>query len=108
MMPSGGMRGLVLATHAAVLIGLPVVAGFFGVLLALPLLLPLRGLWRGDSYTYAWSSLLLSFYVGGLLMEALTGESPLLSGLAAAAAIEFCALLLYVRFSAAERRTRKS
>ena len=97
-------RLVVLVAHATLLIGLPVSAGILGAALMLPLLAPLPGLWRGTPYTYAWCSLLLSFYVGGLLMEALSGHSALLTGLASAAAIEFCALLLYVRFKSAERR----
>lgn len=36
----------------------PVVLG----VLLLPLLLPLRGLWRGHPYTYAWSSFLILIY----------------------------------------------
>ncbi|MBI3171533.1 MAG: DUF2069 domain-containing protein [Hydrocarboniphaga effusa] len=95
---------VVLIAHATLLIGLPVAAGRPGVLLAVPLLFPLPGLWRGTSYTYAWCSLLLSFYLGGLLMEAVTGGSWYATVLASAAAIEFCALLLYVRFKSLERR----
>ena len=101
---SAAARLVVLAAHAALLVGLPVSAGTLGAALMLPLLAPLPGLWRGMSYTYAWCSLLLSFYAGGLLMEAVSGRSALLTGLASAAAIEFCALLLYVRFKSAERR----
>ena len=97
-------RLAVLVSHATLLIGLPLAGGAVGIVLALPLLAPLHGLWRGTPYTYAWCSLLLSFYAGGLLMEALSGHSALLTGLASVAAIEFCALLFYVRFKSAERR----
>lgn len=93
-----------LIAHATLLLGLPLAAGAVGVVLALPLLAPLRGLWRGAPYTYAWCSLLLVFYVGGLLMEAVSTRAVVPMLLASAAAIEFCALLLFVRFTAAERR----
>ncbi len=101
---SNRARRVVLLAHAALLIGLPVAAGWPGALLAIPLLFPLSGLLRGKTYTYAWCSLLLSFYVGGLLMEAVTGRAGFATALASAAAIEFCALLLYVRFKSSERR----
>jgi uncharacterized membrane protein len=97
-------RGAVLAVHAMLLTGLPALAGLAGALLALPLLAPLRGLWRGTPYTYAWCSLLLAFYAGVLLMEAVATKSVLVTLLAIAAAVEFCALLLYVRFRSAEQR----
>jgi uncharacterized membrane protein len=104
--PSAWARRIVGLAHAGLLIALPAVAGLIGGLLALPLLLPVRGLWQGRSYTYAWCSLLVVIYLGGFLMEAFThpGRRLVSLALAAVAAAEFCALLLFVRLRAAERR----
>lgn len=81
-------------------------AKFPGWLLALPLLLPLPGLWRGQQYTYAWCSMLVVFYIGGFLMEAWANPEIARTAVALAilAAVEFCALLLYVRFAAVDAR----
>lgn len=104
--PTRRARELSLAAHTVLLAALPILAGLPGVVLALPLLAPLRGLWRGQPYTYAWCSLLLAFYVGGFLMEAYAQPSraPAALALALVAAVEFSALLFYVRFRAVERR----
>jgi len=70
------------------------------------LLLPaLPGLWGGREYTYAWMSLLLSFYSAGLLSEgvAVPAHKPVAWALAAVAAVEFSALVLYVRLRGRER-----
>lgn len=103
---SARLRVAVLATHGALLLALPLAGGWAGVVFAVPLLVPLRGLWLGRPYTYAWSSMLLVLYLGGLLMEASSGSvrRPLMLGLAVIAAIEFCALMLYVRARAVEAR----
>ena len=80
--------------------------GMTGIVLALPLLAPLPGLWKERPYTYAWASLLVIFYVGGFLWEAYSHHPPLASALALAcvSALEFVALLMYVRFSAVDRK----
>ena len=103
-MRSRHLRYAVLALHTLLLAGLPLTAGTLGAVLALPLLLPLPGLWRGTPYVYAGFSLLLAFYVGGLLMEAVATRSAPMTLLAASTAFEFCALLLFVRMAAQERR----
>ncbi|MGQ0585599.1 MAG: DUF2069 domain-containing protein [Gammaproteobacteria bacterium] len=98
-MLSARLRIATLVAHAMLLIALPAVAGFTGALLALPLLAPARGLWLGRPYTYAWSSMLIVFYVGAFLMEASTHAErrPVALALAVVGALEFIALLLYVR-----------
>ena len=103
---SSWARRAVLLTHTLLIIALPVWIGLIGVLLAAPLLLPLPGLWRGRAYTYAACSLLLVFYAGGFLMEAVSTSiaQPIAVGLATVAVLEFCALLLFVRFKSAESR----
>ena len=106
MSPAEGPRWIALAAHVLLLIGLPVAGGVAGMVLALPLLAPLPGLWRGRPYTFAWCSLVVVFYVGGLLAEgyATPSHRVWMFLLALAGAIEFVALLLYVRVSAALRR----
>jgi uncharacterized membrane protein len=76
-----------------------------GLLLALPLLAPLPGLWRRRTYTAAWASMLLVFYVAGLLAEGVAQPQrrAVGSALSVVAALDFVALLLFVRLSARER-----
>jgi uncharacterized membrane protein len=103
---SARLRVAVLACHGLLLLALPAAGGWLGALLALPLLGPLRGLWLGRPYTHAWSSMLLVLYIGAFLMEASAQperRTPAL-GLAVIAAAEFCALVLFVRARAVERR----
>lgn len=102
-MVSSWLRRMVLLLHAALIIGLPAWLGWPRIWLVVPLLAPLPGLWRGRPYTYAWASLLLVFYAGGLLVEA-TGRSPMAIAMACVAALEFCGLLMFVRARAAEIR----
>jgi len=104
MTPVALRRGA-LAAHALLMGGLVLTGGWPGAVLALPLLTPLDGLWHGRSYTFAWCSLLVVFYVGGLLAEgyATPSHRAAMFLLALVAAVEFVALLLYVRVSAARR-----
>ena len=104
--PTRWARRVALAAHLALMASLPVMAGLTGAVLALPLLAPLPGLWRGRPYTHAWASMLVVFYVGGLLMEGVSnpGHRAVAFGLAALAAAEFVALVLYVRFRAVDQR----
>jgi uncharacterized membrane protein len=103
--PTRWAQRVAVASHVALAIALAVIAKFPGWLLALPLLLPLPGLWRGKAYTYKWSSMLIVFYVGGLLAEAKANPAsgPLALTLASVAALEFLALVAYVRFAAVDR-----
>ena len=90
----------------ALTVALAVVAKFPGWLLALPLLLPLPGLWRGKPYTYAWCSMLVVFYIGALLAEAWANPEGATRAfaLASLALVDFFALVFYVRFAAVDRR----
>jgi uncharacterized membrane protein len=100
------LRVVVLITHGLLILAFPVWLGATGALLALPLVLAMPGLWRRRAYTYAWSSLLVLLYLGGLLMEAFASPAnkyPALI-LAGVVVVEFCALVLYVRLHAAEQR----
>jgi uncharacterized membrane protein len=104
--PTRWAHRIALACHIALTVALAVLAEFPGWLLAVPLLLPLPGLWRGKPYTHAWSSMLVVFYVGGFLAEAWADPAGATRAVALAslAAAEFIALVLYVRFAAVDRR----
>lgn len=90
------------------LIGLLLVesGGGLAALLALPLLLPMPGLWRGRAYTAAWASMLLAFYVALFLSEGYAEPARQLRhfGLASLSALVFVSLLLFVRLGARERQ----
>lgn len=108
---SEGMRALALLSHVALIVAIarvstPVIA----VVLIVPLLLPLRGLLRAQDYTFAWATLLLTFYVGGWLAAgyAKPEQKWTCFGIAALGALEFVALNLFVRFRARERAAQKA
>ena len=106
MKPSRYARIAVLVLHGALMAGLAIWCGLGpGLLLVLPLAAPLPGLLRGSSYTAGWASMLLVFYVAGLLAEGVAqpARRGIGSALAVLAALDFVALLLFVRFSARER-----
>ena len=101
-----------IALVAAVVLDLALIAGLVlwagpvaGGVLSLPLLAPLPGLLRRRTYTAAWASLLIVFYVSGLLAEAYAIRSRYTVGIAlsSVAALEFVSLVLFVRLSARER-----
>lgn len=104
--PSRYARAIVLACHLALAVTLPLVAGVFGAVLVLPLLAIAPGLWRGTPRHYAGATLLLVFYAGGGLMEAMAHavRSPGAIAVACLAVLEFCALMMFVRLRAAEAR----
>lgn len=72
---------------------------WLALLVAAPLALPLPGLWRGRRYTYQWCSLLVLFYAGFGLTEAIaTPAARLFAYVAASAsALLFVACVLYTR-----------
>ena len=98
--PARWARRLALCMHFALLAALPAVGRLPGLLIALPLLLPLPGLWRGRPYTHAWASMLIVFYAAAFVAEAWSQPErrAVAIALAALAAVEFAALILYVRF----------
>lgn len=100
-------RVFALATHLLLVAGLLWSAWpSVGVLVIVPLLFALPGLWRGRRYTYAWASMLLVFYCAGLLAEVYMRPTQVgfWRGLAVIAALEFVSLILFVRVQAAEAR----
>lgn len=107
MTPGNPLRYAVLLLHAALIAGLWIWAGAgVGALLILPLLAPLPGLLRGRAYTAAWASMLVVFYVAGLLAEGVAAPSRRGTGtlLAVIAALDFVSLLLFARLQARQQR----
>ena len=99
-------RGVALAAHLLLIAGLVAWCGWLpGLLLSLPLLAPLPGLWRRSTYTAGWASMLLVFYVGGLLAEGIAVPARHVTGtiLSVIAALDFVGVVLFVRLSAREQ-----
>lgn len=94
------------ASHLALMLIIAVRSGWgVPLLVAVPLLFPLPGLLRGRDYTFAWSTMLLVFYVGGYLAagHANPADKWACFGVAALAALEFVALSIYVKARSRER-----
>ena len=91
---------LTLALHLVLMAGLLLWSRTpAAVLLVLPLAAALPGLWKLRAYTYRWLSLVLVFYVGGLLAEGVAqpGRRGIAFALAAVGAGEFVLLPLFLR-----------
>jgi uncharacterized membrane protein len=99
-------RVVAIASHL-LLIALMLIGsgGGSGALLILPLLLPVAGILRGRAYTYSWACMLVVFYAAGYLASGYAQPMHKLSAfsLASVAAVDFVALVLYVRLLARER-----
>lgn len=74
------------------------------VVLLLPLALPLRGLWRGDSKSTAWATLCVTPYVVYGLTETIANPATRIT----AAAILFASLALFALLIAQLRVTRRN
>jgi len=99
-------RAVALAAHVLLIVGLVAWCGWLpGILLSLPLLAPLPGLLRRSTYTAGWASMLLVFYVAGLLAEGVAVPGRRLIGtlLSIVAALDFVGVVLFVRLSAREQ-----
>lgn len=72
-----------------------------GLVLAAVLVLPLPGLLRARTYTAAWASMLVGFYVAGYLAAgyARPGEKVGAFVLASLAALDYLALMMFVRIT---------
>ncbi len=108
---SAWARGAALLLHLALIIGLVAWCGWLpGLLLSLPLLAPLPGLLRHSTYTAGWATMLVVFYVAGLMAEgvAIPARHGIGTALSVVAALDFVCLVLFVRFSARERAAAQS
>lgn len=108
MKPSVPMHALAAACHLALTAGLLHFGeGRLALLFGLLLFLPLPGLLRGRERTHAWNSMMISFYCAAFASNAYSSGADartLWFVLAALAALEFTANLLFVRLRARERR----
>lgn len=116
MSPVPAMRLLTLSAQLGMIatlilwFGIMAPSALFGPWLAVvwvtPLLLPLPGLLRGRSYTYAWNSLLLMLYVclGMAEVAGNPAERPFSYTLLLCTALAFIGCQLYVRGKAAAER----
>lgn len=105
--PAHWALGLVLAMQAGLAAGLLTWAGWVaGVVLSLPMLLPLWGLLRARPRSAAWAAYLMIFYVAGLLSEAyaMPERHEVALILSIVALVAFFSLILFVRWTARERR----
>lgn len=85
--------------------------GSWLVLKAVPLLLPLRGVWRGNLYTMQWASMLILLYVMEGIVRATSdtyGWLALAWAEFALAAVFFCCAVLYVRPAKRAARRQKA
>lgn len=98
-----------LVLQAGLAAGLMWWAGWIaGALLSAPMLLTLPGLLRGRPRAGVWCAYLMVIYFAGLLSEAYTLPARYVPGLTltGVALLAFFSLLLFVRWSAREARSR--
>jgi uncharacterized membrane protein len=101
------MCSAALALHAALILGLSIWCGWkAGIFIAAPLIVSAFGLVRERTYTAAWASLCLCFYIGGFLVEAYASppHRTIALRLSILATLDFTALLLFVRWRVRERQ----
>ena len=94
-----------IACHATLIAGLWTWAGAItGALLVLPLLIAVPGLLKARRYTAGWMTLLISGYIAALMSEAqaVPSRHDLALLFSIIGAVEFAALVLFVRWSARE------
>ena len=105
MRASDQVRCVALAAHALLVVGVVVRnPSALSFVLAAILCLPLLGMWRRRTYTYAWSSMLIAFFVAGYLAEGYARPATRLWSFAMAsiAALDFVAVMMFVRVSVRE------
>lgn len=95
-----------LLAQAGLAAGLMAWAGWIaGVVLSLPMLLPLPGLFKARPRSAAWSCYVMIIYIAGLLSEAYAMPERHLVALilSSVALVAFLSLILFVRWTARER-----
>ncbi|QWD86359.1 DUF2069 domain-containing protein [Polynucleobacter paludilacus] len=82
--------------------------GSWLILKALPLLLPMRGIWKGNVYTMQWASMLILLYITeGLVRISESGWNFYLAILETVlATIAFVCLLMYLKPIKAEAKAK--
>ena len=112
------MRYLLLSVHVILLVAVMALAasldlnyvatGAALLVTAAPLVLALRGLYAGSSYTQQWLSIAMVFYVGLGLVETIASQAQSLSAVFVllTSGIELC--LLFATLRRARRASRES
>lgn len=106
MTPPMLMQRLALISHLLLMLLVALRApSALSLLLAALLMFPVPGMLRGQSYTFAWASMLVAFYVAGYLAAGYARpDSRLIAfAIAAVAAVDYLSLMMFVRFRARER-----
>ena len=82
--------------------------GSWLILKALPLLLPMRGIWKGNAYTMQWASMLILLYITeGLVRITESGWNFYLAILETVlATVAFMSLLMYLKPIKAEAKAK--
>ncbi|MBT8524903.1 DUF2069 domain-containing protein [Polynucleobacter paneuropaeus] len=82
--------------------------GSWLILKALPLLLPMRGIWKGNVYTMQWASMLILLYITeGLIRITESGWNFYLAILETVlATVAFVSLLMYLKPIKAEAKAK--
>ncbi|AWW46218.1 DUF2069 domain-containing protein [Polynucleobacter paneuropaeus] len=82
--------------------------GSWLILKALPLLLPMRGIWKGNAYTMQWASMLILLYITeGLVRITESGWNFYLAILETVlATVAFVSLLMYLKPIKAEAKAK--
>jgi uncharacterized membrane protein len=107
-------RGVTLGAVAALLVvvfswqlvpALSVASTARGLLLSLPLLFPLHGLWHGKRYTYRWATLCVLPYFAVGLTEVVANPSsrPWTAAMLGFALTWFVGLVAYLRVTSTDR-----
>lgn len=105
MRPSDFARRVALAAHAALILGVALrQPSALSLVLAAILCLPLPGLFRARSYTFAWAAMMVGFFVAGYLADGYARPQARLGAfaLASVAAVDFISLMMFVRWRARE------
>lgn len=106
MSPPLLMQRIALVSHFALILFVALhKPSALSFLLALVLMVPVPGMLNGKSYTFAWASMLVAFYVAGYLAAGYARpETQLWSFIAASiAVIDYVSLMMFVRFRAREK-----
>lgn len=104
--PSIYARRVALVAHGLLMLGVVMRhPSALSLVLAAILCLPLAGMVRGRSYTFAWASMLVAFFVAGYLAAGYARPDTRVSAflLASIAAVDYVSLMMFVRFTARER-----
>ncbi|WP_420465545.1 DUF2069 domain-containing protein [Panacagrimonas sp.] len=105
MSPPVIMQRVALGSHCALIVAVVLHdPGLLSLSLAAILLAPLPGLLRARTYTAAWASMLVAFYVAGYLAEGYAQPDTRVGSflVASIAALDYLSLMMFVRFRGRE------